>query len=163
MIGYIYKTTNNINGWLYIGQHLNTKFNKNYKGSGIRIKEAFRQYGYENFTTKIIDTANTIEELNKKEKHYIRLHKMLPNCYNVAKGGEGSKWIYVDLENKRIFYSLEELSDYTKYSISTLLKYINKFDVGVRGRKINGRLHWISKRFAQIPSSFEGKIKRGML
>lgn len=42
--GYIYITTNTINGKQYIGQHISDTFDKNYKGSGIKLKEDFVIY-----------------------------------------------------------------------------------------------------------------------
>jgi hypothetical protein len=160
MYGYVYKTTNNINGWFYIGQHKSHCFDKKYKGSGVILKQAFDEYGWDNFTTKILATAWSAEELNKKEKDYIYYHKKLPNCYNVAKGGAGaSKWIYVDLKTKRIFYTFDALADYAKPYVSkaSLKKYLNRFGQ-VDYRLKNGKLHWSSKRFAMIPSEWEGKI-----
>ena len=49
MIGYIYKTTNKLNNWIYIGQHRSSKFSKSYKGSGKVLIDAFELYGKENF------------------------------------------------------------------------------------------------------------------
>jgi len=43
--GYIYKTTNMINGKIYIGQHKSNNFDLNYIGSGINIKRAIKKFG----------------------------------------------------------------------------------------------------------------------
>jgi len=43
----IYKTTNLINGKIYIGQSF--KHNCKYLGSGIFLKRAIKKYGIENF------------------------------------------------------------------------------------------------------------------
>ena len=67
MIGYIYKTTNLINGKIYVGKRMLSKFSHYYKGSGILLKQAFKKYGRENFSCEMIDTAETVEELNEKE------------------------------------------------------------------------------------------------
>lgn len=46
----IYKTTNKINGKIYVG--LDTKNNPKYLGSGKIIKFAIKKYGKENFEKK---------------------------------------------------------------------------------------------------------------
>ena len=50
MYGYIYKTTNLVNGKIYIGQHKAEKFEHNaYKGSGSYFLEAYKTFGKQNF------------------------------------------------------------------------------------------------------------------
>jgi group I intron endonuclease len=94
--GFIYITTNLINGKRYIGQK---KFFdaghtvwKTYLGSGIIIKNAIKKYGKENFTRDIIDIAYSKEEINKKEKQYIKDYNAVSSkdFYNLASGGEGN-------------------------------------------------------------------------
>ena len=45
MYGYIYKTTNKINGKIYIGQHRCDHFDESYIGSGSRLLKAVKKYG----------------------------------------------------------------------------------------------------------------------
>lgn len=54
MYGYIYKTTNLINGKIYVGQHKG-KFDRGYVGSGKILKLALTKYGKQNFLTELID------------------------------------------------------------------------------------------------------------
>ena len=51
---YIYRITNKVNGKTYIGQHKYRELNDNYMGSGKRLWEAYRKYGFENFEKKIL-------------------------------------------------------------------------------------------------------------
>lgn len=91
MYGYIYKTTNLINGLIYVGQHKATKFEPNrYMGSGNNIKAAIKEFGKENFKCELLDTAETLEELNSKEEYWVdELQSRNPTVgYNVKKGGE---------------------------------------------------------------------------
>lgn len=91
MYGYIYKTTNLINGLIYVGQHKATKFEPNrYMGSGHKIKAAIKEFGKENFKCELLDTAETLEELNSKEEYWVdELQSRNPAIgYNVKKGGE---------------------------------------------------------------------------
>lgn len=69
MIGYIYKTTNLINGKLYIGKHKATVFEPDkYKGSGKLLLRAFTKYGKENFKCELLETCETVQELNEREQ-----------------------------------------------------------------------------------------------
>ena len=58
---FIYKITNNINGKIYIGQHITDRLNDGYKGSGIVIEQAFKKYGKHNAKFKKME-----KELVKK-------------------------------------------------------------------------------------------------
>lgn len=91
MIGYIYKTTNLIDGKMYIGKHISSQHEPSYLGSGHILLKAIKAYGKQNFSNEIIATANSVEELDSLEKTYIAQHKKRygENCYNLAVGGEG--------------------------------------------------------------------------
>ena len=88
--GFIYITTNCINGKMYIGQKRFSSGWKSYLGSGKIIKDAIKKYGRENFYKEIIDFADSIDELNKLEIHYIKLYDAInkSNFYNIASGGK---------------------------------------------------------------------------
>ena len=57
---YIYKTTNLINGKIYIGQSIR-KFSKSYLGSGVKILNAIKKYGKENFKVEILEDNKNIK------------------------------------------------------------------------------------------------------
>ncbi len=108
MIGYIYKTTNLINKKCYIGKHQSPEYDAKYFGSGKILRRAIKKYGIENFVNEIIDTANTEEELNDKEKYYIKYYKeyLGKDCYNLANGGDGGDvFKYQSPEEKELFIS----------------------------------------------------------
>ena len=69
MYGYIYKTTNLITKKIYVGQHKCSKFDPKYLGSGLIIKQALSKDGRSNFKVELIDTADTLAELNQKEAY----------------------------------------------------------------------------------------------
>lgn len=91
MEGYIYKTTNILNGKMYIGKKKSNKFNPNYYGSGKLLKEDINRYGKENFVIEIIEVVEDINILSQREKYYINICNAVadPRYYNISKGGEG--------------------------------------------------------------------------
>lgn len=91
MYGYIYKTTNLVNGKIYIGQKKSEKFlDRGYLGSGKYLHNALNKYGRENFCVELLEECDTKEILDEREKYYIQYYRNL-NCamYNIANGGEG--------------------------------------------------------------------------
>lgn len=98
-MGIIYKATNNINNKVYIGQTiqpLNTRKSihkyhalndnsKEYKNN--HFYNAIRKYGWENFSWEVIDTADTYEELDNKERYWINHYDSINNGYNIRIGG----------------------------------------------------------------------------
>ncbi|MBO7694142.1 MAG: GIY-YIG nuclease family protein [Methanobrevibacter sp.] len=94
MYGYIYITTNTINGMIYIGQHKSESFDKNYYGSGIHLLSAIDKYGKENFKCEIIEECCSKEELDLREIFYINKYNStdINIGYNISLGGSGI-WI----------------------------------------------------------------------
>ena len=90
----IYKTTNLINGKIYIGQDKNN--NLNYYGSGDLIKSAIKKYGKKNFIKEILCVCNTIDELNSKEKFYINEYNSTDKNigYNITIGGTNGTMLH---------------------------------------------------------------------
>lgn len=94
MYGYIYLTTNMINDMKYIGQHSSPVFDKHYYGSGVLIKKALKEFGFDNFKCEVIEWCETFEELNEREKYWIHYYNadLNDNFYNKAIGGSNSKY-----------------------------------------------------------------------
>lgn len=60
MYGYIYKTTNLINGKIYIGQmHITIFLGNKYLGSGKILKQAINKDGYNNFVVDLLEEVET--------------------------------------------------------------------------------------------------------
>lgn len=84
----IYKTTNLINGKIYIGKDEQNRLN--YLGSGVNIGRAIKKYGKENFAKVTIDAADNRKDLCLKEIGWIKHFRELGlELYNIAPGGEG--------------------------------------------------------------------------
>lgn len=72
-IGFVYLTTNLVNGKVYVGQYTfkkDERLNDTYLGSGTRITQAIKKYGRENFKREILKLCYNINQLNAWETYY---------------------------------------------------------------------------------------------
>lgn len=96
----IYKTTNDINGKIYVGYHYTKNINDSYIGSGKLLKLAIKKYGKENFSKKILYQIDTIEEALRIEFKIVnKLFIENKNTYNIKIGGEGG-WNFINNKKK---------------------------------------------------------------
>lgn len=68
----IYKTTNLLNGKIYVGQ--DTRNNPYYLGSGILLNKAIKKYGRKNFVKETIEHCNSIKQLNEREVYWVKYY-----------------------------------------------------------------------------------------
>ena len=99
----IYRILNKINSKQYIGQTtqtLESRINEHFHNKRNHpLYCAIRRYGTQNFEFSLVDTASNMDELNEKEKYYIKFYDCLwPNGYNFHQGGRNH---YQDLETKK--------------------------------------------------------------
>lgn len=89
MFGYIYKTTNLVNGKQYIGRKTSSIFIPSYHGSGVHLLNAIAKYGKENFTTELLKECFDLNDLIESETQYIKLYDAVndDNFYNHSYGG----------------------------------------------------------------------------
>lgn len=87
--GFIYITTNIVNGMRYLGQKKFDRIWKTYLGSGSIIRKAIKKYGKENFRRDIICLCYSPEELNKVEYDLSVFLNVVedPDWYNMVYGG----------------------------------------------------------------------------
>lgn len=121
----IYKTTNKINGKIYIGQD---RFNNpKYLGSGLKLKRSIKKYGIENFDKSILEVCESKEILDEREKFWIAKYDSTNDAvgYNIANGGQGGEILNWKQKidngiNQKISKSKlgKNLSDDHKHSIS---------------------------------------------
>lgn len=85
-MGAIYKITNNINGFIYIGQDAHNR--PNYYGSGTIIRHAIKKYGRENFSREVLEVCDR-SKLNEREIYWIEYYASTNTSigYNISKGG----------------------------------------------------------------------------
>ena len=113
--GFIYITTNMINGKIYIGQRKFTPRWKTYLGSGTVFIKALKKYNRENFNRNIVAVAYNNEELNLVEVDYIKFYKAVESdgYYNIADGGRsGNKYAGKTKEEMKIIK--QKMSDMRK-------------------------------------------------
>ena len=92
MYGYIYKTTNLVNGKIYIGQKKSDKFlGEQYLGSGKILKQAITKYGQSNFKVILLEECQNKIDLNQKEIYWISKYNSINKDlgYNIAECGQG--------------------------------------------------------------------------
>ena len=101
--GFIYITTNMVNGKKYIGQRMFKYSWKDYLGSGKLITKAINKYGKENFIKTIVAFAYSKEELNQLEIEFIKDHNAIKNndYYNISYGGGSPAGLHPSEETKK--------------------------------------------------------------
>lgn len=87
----VYKTTNLVNGKIYIG--ITNGNNKKYLGSGVLLKVDIKKYGKESFIVETLEDNIDIKDIEEKEKEYIKKFNSTDKelGYNIATGGSYRK------------------------------------------------------------------------
>lgn len=128
--GVIYLITNKVNNKKYIGQ-TTRGFNDRYYEYKTRasscnayLLKAFDKYGWDNFEFSIIDTAQTIDELNYKEVRYICQYDLTNRNlgYNIELGGKNS------VSNPETIKKLSLIRKEVKQNESWVAKRIEKLN-----------------------------------
>ncbi len=96
MYGYIYKISNSINNKVYIGQTtrtINIRFTEHIKKhtaakrKHLKLYQAMQELGAENFFVEQLDCAESLNDLNYKERYWIKYYNSIKNGYNMLPGG----------------------------------------------------------------------------
>lgn len=107
----IYKTTNLINGKIYIGKD---KYNNDkYLGSGKILKQAIAKYGRENFIKEVIEKCENENTWLEREIYWISYFNSTKEGYNIALGGTGGDTISNN-PNKEEIYNKKKITDQNK-------------------------------------------------
>lgn len=91
----LYKTTNLIDGKIYIGAHKTEDLDDSYMGSGRRLLSAISKYGIENFERTILEHFSDAESMYAREREIVNEEFLnREDVYNLKIGGEGGfDWI----------------------------------------------------------------------
>jgi GIY-YIG catalytic domain len=89
---YIYVITCLVNRKQYVGQTTQNPRDRWHRHCSTNpgntaIGRAIHKYGKENFEFNVVDTAENLEELNKKEVEWISKFNTVENGYNLNEGG----------------------------------------------------------------------------
>lgn len=130
----IYKTTNLVNGKIYIGQDSND--NPKYLGSGKILTLAIKKYGNNNFKKEILERCISKEQLNNMEIYWIhKLDSMNLNVgYNISNGGQGGNLGMV--VNKKISDAVSKLYKDPAY-ICNSNEYKQRLSNSLKGRFVS--------------------------
>ena len=135
----VYKVTNTINGMCYIGittrQMSHRKYNhkrtyRNGVGTKNTIYQAYRDYGWENFSWEGLEKVSSVEELRSREIYWIeKLKTLWPNGYNQNRGGsctpanERNRKFIVE---GKAYYGFGQLADAYNLNQITVTARINR-------------------------------------
>lgn len=119
MEGIIYLGVNKITQQIYVGattKNLDKRLREHYDAAFTQKGSFFTNelflYGMENFKFLVIDKALSIDELARKEVHYIETYNTMKNGYNSDRGGGFKKTIYqFELNNPEPIATYETLEE----------------------------------------------------
>ena len=99
-VAHLYKITNTVTGEYYIGKH-NGWTQKDYWGSGDRIKNQIKKYGTDNFKYDIL-VISDVDYIFQLEKKYItpEMVDLDEKCLNLTIGGQGVGYMSEDIKQK---------------------------------------------------------------
>lgn len=92
MYFYVYKTTNTVNGKIYVGKHKSEKhpLENGYLGSGKLLLAAIQKYGRRVFTKEVLVWCNSLDEMASEEAAIVTEEFVSrPDTYNMHRGGNG--------------------------------------------------------------------------
>lgn len=139
--GIIYTVKNKITGKYYVGATTDSvekrkkdHLQKANKGTGHPFQEAIATYGAEAFEWMQIDSANTTDELARKEKEYIVKYNSQNDGYNSDRGGSLKKTVYqYNIEDGTLNNTFESL-DCAANAVNADKKSISRACLNVNNR-----------------------------
>lgn len=143
MYGYIYVTTNIVNGKQYIGQHKAKEFDKRYKGSGKILQQAILKEGVENFTTTILEWCESKEELDNAEIKWIDYYSAVEsdNFYNIYPGGNGIPEGFIPWNKGKRYHLSKPFTKERCLKIKNATKGVHKGNVWIHSSLTNENKH----------------------
>lgn len=165
MYGYIYETYDTINNKYYIGKHKG-EYNSNYFGSGKIISKIIEKRK-NTLINKLICFCDNLEELNEKEKFYIKeYNSLIPNGYNISLGGDGGS-----IHNKKHSEEAKEkMSKKKKGKPSTfkgkhftneqrelISKRVKEAFANGKGQNIDRHSYWTDEKREEKSQQMKGK------
>lgn len=161
MIIYLY--TNRINGKQYVGQtqrENDDRFFEHVRHHATAFDKAIDEYGIEAFDYRIIDHADSTEELNKKEQYWIkRLNTKIQNGYNLTDGGATTRGFHHSVESKKKMSATKRAE---QYNVGKNNNFYGKHHTQETREKM--KLAWTEERKKkQIPKLHAKHFKRAVI
>lgn len=155
MYGYIYKTTNNVNGTIYVGKHKG-EFDFNYKGSGKYLTNAINKYGADNFTVEMIECCEDLSALNAREIYWIHWYRNIGcKMYNISSGGDGGD-TFAGLSDEDRKLRIEYLRKYSYFSNLSIEEITSLRKKAWETRRRNGNDKFSQKHRQHLRQSHKG-------
>lgn len=144
MFYYVYKTTNKINGKIYVGVHSTSNLDDGYLGSGNRLIYAIKKYGKENFEKEILHFFECIEDAYKLEAILVNEEFVeRKDTYNIKTGGLGG------------FYHINQFPIEERPNIIASREKLKNGELIVGGSK-----HWNESSFEKVKEQARINAKR---
>lgn len=165
-MGYIYKITNDINNKVYIGKtefDVQKRFQEHIKDSKKNSKnrplyKAMNKYGVQHFSIEIIEECDNLEQ---REKYWIKYYDSYKNGYNATLGGDGKAYIDYDLI-LRLFaegYNVIEIANKTKHDCKHISQILREKG-SISAQQIHDRrMKNLEKEVVMVDSKTKKEIK----
>lgn len=161
----VYQAYNAIDGKVYVGATRNSikqrkldHLERAERGQKGKLYEAFRNYGSEAFIWQTIDTAESINELAKKEKYWIKYYDSKANGYNSDEGGGFKKTAYqYSVTTRELLEEFEDLNSAAS-ACNASKQDISRAALGV-SNLYNGYL-WSYQKFDKLPELNDKRTRR---
>ena len=152
----IYKTTNLVNGKIYIGCHKTDNLEDDYMGSGKILKRAIKKYGIKYFKKEIIQVFDKPDDMFDMEAELVNEEFVKDTSnYNLKVGGQGG-FDYInknslqgrDGNQKNLLYGYERI--YRLKEKGTYDSYISKQRENMKRLSKNGGcFDWTGKKHTE--------------
>lgn len=165
----IYKTTNKVNGKIYIGAHKTKNLDDGYMGSGLLLGRAIEKYGIENFEKEILGVFDKASDMFEMESELVNEDFISSNdTYNLKIGGNGG-WDYINKNGlSNLDIDIKQKSEAGKLGGAILKNklideiYWNEFSIrvknGIRMYYVNGGTNgWKGKNHTEETKKKIGK------
>jgi hypothetical protein len=138
----IYKTTDKLNGKIYIGKHQTKNLDDGYVGSGKLLTCAIKKHGIENFEKEILYIFDNEDDMNAKEAELVTSEFVKEDTnYNLCPGGHGG-WGYINANNDiRAGFETRTDDDLKKLNIELAKRASKKLKI-LHETDLEWKKHW---------------------